>query len=83
MPVCAKMILSWVRKVLHIAKVYMAQGAVASVAMVGGASLATIMKTGYWATVSTPARHYLSYISILQIGTRILCSMLSWALVSR
>ena len=59
------------------------QGAAASAALVAGVSLVSILQQGDWARVSTPARHYcFQHISLLQIGTRILCSMLYWALVS-
>ena len=85
--VCAKTISSWVRKVIFIANVHISlgslQGAVTSAALVAGISLVSILQVGDWARVSTPARHYFSPISLLQIGTRILYSVLYWASVSR
>ena len=63
-PVCAKTISSWVRKVLCVAKAHMSLGslwgAAASAALVAGVSLVSILQTGDWAKVSTPARHYFS-----------------------
>ena len=60
----AKMIFSWVRKVLCIARVHMSLGAVksavTSAALVAGVSLVYIWQSGDWARVSTPARHYFS-----------------------
>ena len=58
------------------------QGATASAALVTGVSLVSTLLPDDWARVSTPARHYFQHISLLQIYTRILHSMLCWALVS-
>ena len=41
--------------------------------------------SSYWQVtgpVFTPARHYFQHISLLQIGTVIMCRKLSWTLVS-
>ena len=61
-PVCTKTISSWVRKVLCVAKAHMfpgsLQGGVASAALVAGVSLVSILHTGAWTNVFTPARHY-------------------------
>ena len=69
-PVCAKTISSWVRKVLCVAKAHMSLGSLwgvaASAALAAGVFLVIILQAGYWARVSTPARHYLStYITIV------------------
>ena len=55
MLVCVKMISSWVRKVLYMAKAHMYLGAFA-----GAVSLASILQAGDWARVSMPARYYFS-----------------------
>ena len=64
LPVCAKTISSWVRKVLCVAKAHMSLGSLwevaASLALAAGVSLVTILQAGDWARVSTPARHYFS-----------------------
>ena len=64
LPVCAKTISSWVRKVFCVAKAHMSLGSLwkvaASAALVAGVSLVTILQAGDWARVSTPARHYFS-----------------------
>ena len=64
MPVYAKMINTWVGTVLTIAKVHMSsgtlQGAVTSVVLVDGVSLASILQAGDWARDSTSARHFLN-----------------------
>ena len=64
MPVCAKMISSWFKTVLCIAKVHVSLGAVrgvmASAALAAGVYLASILQVGDWARVSTPSRQYLS-----------------------
>ena len=63
-PVCAKTISSWVWKVLSVGKAHMSlaflQGVAASAALAAGVSLVTILQTGDWTRVSTPARHYFS-----------------------
>ena len=86
-PVCAKTISSWVRKFLCVAKARMSLGslrrAAASVALVAGASLVSILLAGDCAKVSTPARHYCPPTLLLQISTRTLYSMLCLASVSR
>ena len=69
-PVCAKAISSWVRKVLCIAKAHMSPGSLwgvaASAALAASVSLVTILQSGDWTRVSTPARHYFStYITIM------------------
>ena len=56
MPVCDKMISSWVRKVLHIAKAH----AVVLAAFVAGVFLLFILQAGDWARDYSPARHYFS-----------------------
>ena len=88
MPVFAemtKMISSWVQKFLSMAMTHMSLGMLqvvaASAALVAGVSLVSTLPAGDWTRVSTPAGHYFQHISLLQIGTRILCSFLSWALV--
>ena len=55
----------------------------ASVALVAGVSLVSILQAGDWAGVSTLARNYFSPLLLLWIGTRTLHSMPCWALVSR
>ena len=63
-PVCAKMISSWARKVLFIAKSHMSLGSLwgvaASAAMAAGVSLVTNLQAGDWTRISIPARHYFS-----------------------
>ena len=61
MPVCAKTISSWVRKVLCVAKAPVSRfslEAAASAALVAGVSLVSILQAGHQARVSTLARHY-------------------------
>ena len=58
------------------------QDAAASAALVAGVSLVSTPLVEDWATVSTPARHSFKHISLLQLGTKILCSMLFWVSVS-
>ena len=64
MPVCAKMISSWVREALNIAKAHVSpntlQGSVPSAGLVAGVSLVSILQAGGCATVSTLARYYFS-----------------------
>ena len=64
MPVCAKIISSWVRKVVSTDEAQMSlcngQGDVASGALAADVSLVSILQAGYRARVSTPARHYFS-----------------------
>ena len=63
LPVCAKTISSWVRKVLCVVKAHMPPGSlwgVAPSALAAGVSLASILQAGDWARVSTPTRHYFS-----------------------
>ena len=64
MPICAKTISSWVKKVLDIAKAHMSPSTLCSVmvssALVAGVSLVSILQAGDWARVSNPARHYFS-----------------------
>ena len=61
-PVCAKTIFSWVRKVLCVVKAHMSPGSVwgaaASAALAVDVSLMSILQTGDWDRVSTPARHF-------------------------
>ena len=60
------------------------QGAAASVALVAGVSLVSILQAGDWARVSTPARHYFSpYFTTTALVTRTLYSVLCWASVGR
>ena len=83
MAVCDKIISSWVRKVLSMAKTHMSLGTVCGAAtFVAGVSLLSILLAGDWARVSTQLDTISQHISLLQIGTRILCRLLSWALVS-
>ena len=89
MPVCAmmtKMMSSWVRKILSMAMTHISlgtlQGATASAALVTGVSLVSSLLAGDSARVFITAGHYFQHISLLQIGTRILCNMLSWSLLS-
>ena len=68
-PVCTETI-SWVRKVLCVAKAHMSPGSVwgvvASAALVAGVSLVSILQRGDWAKVSTPAGYYFSpYITAM------------------
>ena len=68
--VCAKIISSWVRKVLCVAKAHMSPGSLwgvaASAALAAGVFLVSILQAGDWAPVSTPARHYFStYITTM------------------
>ena len=58
------------------------QGVITSTVLEARFSLVSTMPVGDWARVSTPAKHFFQYISLLQIGTKILCSMLSYALVN-
>ena len=64
LPACAKMISSWVRKVLsmalHIYLLGTLNGAAASSALVAGVFLWSTLLVGDWARVSSPAGHYLS-----------------------
>ena len=67
MPVCAKMMSLWVRKVLIMAKAHIYVGALlgvaaVSVALVAGVSLVTIRQTGDWASLSTLTRHFFQCI---------------------
>ena len=69
-PVCATTISSCIRKVLSVAKAHMSPGCLwgvaASVALVAGVSLVTILQADDWTRVSTPARHYFStYITTM------------------
>ena len=86
MSVCAKTSSFGGRKIFSMPVTHMSvgtlQGAAASAALVAGVSLVAFLLTGDWARVPTPARHYFQYISLVQIRTRNLCSMQSWALVS-
>ena len=64
MPLCAKMISSWVGKLLGIAKTHMfpgiLQSAAVSTAMGSVVSLVSILQAGDWARVSAPPRHCFS-----------------------
>ena len=86
MPVCAKMISSWVRKVLGLAKASMSLGtlwgAVVSAAFAAGISLVSILQAGNWPEFLPQPDTIFQYTLLLQIGTRFLYSMLSLALVS-
>ena len=53
-----------------------------SAALVVGVSLVSILQECDRARVSTSARQYFQCISLLQIGNRIQCSVLFWALLS-
>ena len=68
MPVCAKVISSWVRMVLNIPKADVSlgtlRGAAASAALVAGASLMSILQLGDWSRVSHPARHIYRMASV-------------------
>ena len=69
-PICTKMIYSWVRKVLGIEKAHMSpstlQAAAVSVALVADVYRVSIMQAGDWAKVSVPSRHYFStYITTI------------------
>ena len=58
-------------------------GSVVSAALVAGVSLVSILQVGDWARASTPAGcYFFQYISWPQIGIKIQCSMLYWALMS-
>ena len=74
MPVCTKMISSWVRKVLSIAEIHMSLGipwdTMASVAVELDVYLVSIQQIGDWARVSASARHCFSTYSIPCISTR-------------
>ena len=70
MPVCAKIIYSWVRKVLSIAVAHMSLGtlqdAVASVVLAAVVYLLSILQADDWATVPMPASHkFLMYITVV------------------
>ena len=60
--VCAKTISCWVREVLCVIKACMSLdslwSAAASVVIVAGVSLVSILQVGDWDRVSTQARHY-------------------------
>ena len=64
MPVYAKMISSWLRKILSVAKAHMSQctlqGAAASGAFAAGVSLVFNLQAVDCTRDSTPARHYFS-----------------------
>ena len=64
MPICAKTICSWVRKVLDIASIHVSPGnlwcAAEPAGFVTGISLVSILQVGDWARVSIPARQYFS-----------------------
>ena len=79
MPTCAKIISSWVRKVLDVRKEHMfistLSGTAVPPAFAAGVSLVSIQQSGDWARVSTPARNQFS-MYITPIGTRILYSTL-------
>ena len=67
--VCAKMISSWVEKILSIARLYIYLHVLTrvlwNIGFGGCVSLLSILEAGNWARVSTPARHYFStYITI-------------------
>ena len=51
-------------------------------AFVAGVFLVSILQGDDWTRVSIPNGHYFLLISLPQIGTRILYSLLSWAPVS-
>ena len=61
MPLCAKMISSWISKVLGFARTHMSQGtvqgAVVSVTLVVDVSLVSILQVDHWANFSMAARH--------------------------
>ena len=86
MLVCGKIISSsWVRKVLSTAKSVVfghSQDAMAPAALVAGVSLVTILQAGEGTEFLFPLGTIFKHISLLQIGSRILCCMLSWTLVS-
>ena len=87
MTICAKMISSWLRKVLNIANAHMSLGilqvAAESAVLVAGVSIVSILQAGDGTRVYSPARHFSKYILLLWISTRIQWSVLSWALESR
>ena len=63
MPVCAKIISSWVRKSLSVAKVHVFEYSLIPVALgalLAAVSLASMLQVGDWARCSTPARYYSS-----------------------
>ena len=86
MPGCPEMIFPWVMKVLNMAIIQMSvgtlQGAATSAVLVAGVSPGSTLAAGDWSRVYTTAGHYFQLISLLQINSRILGSMLSLALVS-
>ena len=86
MPICAKIISSWVRKFLNIAKANVSPGtpcrAAISAALVAGGSLVSILHACVWTRVLFQLNSIFQHISLLQIGTGIQFSLVSWALVS-
>ena len=78
-PVCAKTISSWVRKVLCVAEAHISLcSAWEATALAVGVFLVSILQAGDLARVSILARHYFPPTLLLQIGTRILYSILCW-----
>ena len=78
MPVCAKKISSWLRKVLNMGKTHVSkglQGAVASAVLVVGVSLVSILQAGDWPEFLLQLCFIFQHISVLLIGIRILCSV--------
>ena len=63
MPVCAKMIFSWVRQVLGIAEGHVFRYSLrcyGTVALVDGVTVVSLLQQDDWARVSTPGRHCFS-----------------------
>ena len=71
--VCAKMISSWVRKVLSISRTQRSMGTflgvLACVALATGIYLVSILQVGDWARVPTLAKQYFQHISLPQSST--------------
>ena len=83
MLLCAKMISSWVRKVVCIFKVNMSPGAVKSaVTLAPGVSWYPSYRQVTGPEIIYQLDIIFPHISLLLIDTRIMYSILSWALVS-
>ena len=85
MPVCAKIISSWVRKVLSMAQTHISKHSpgCCGFCSFGGWSFLSVHPAGRWlGQILYSSLTLFQHISLLHISTRILSRMLSWVLVS-
>ena len=81
MPICIKVISSWVREVLSIAKACMSMGSLqGTVALMAGSSLVSTLQAG---NCLLRVESIFQLLSPLHLGTWIQFNVLSWALKSR